>query len=225
MPALIAKLDGGERYESSEKTITVSKDKVDDLGEQKPKVIKGKLTLELKTTAADVMLSGTQDGKKVEKKLKNEVWEKPPVTVNLETKDEWKLTAKKKGFQDFSEDIKFEDGVAEKTIVIELVEVGKPAPVSTGPAPTATGPKPTATATATATTTTTAASGMGTLKMNSIPVSKVILDGRPLGNTPQVQQVTAGKHSVTFVHPEKGRKSVSVDVKAGGSGTAVAKFE
>lgn len=214
------KFDGGERYESTEKTITVNKDKVEDLGQQKPKVIKGKLTLELKTTGAEVLLAGKQDDKKVEKKLKDEVWAKPPVTLNLESKDEWKLTAKKKGFQDFSEEIKFEDGVAEKTIVIELVEVGKPTPpVATSTATV----RPTATTTATATST--AASGTGTLKMNSNPISKVILDGRPLGNTPQVQTVSAGKHNVTFVHPEKGRKSVTVDVKAGGSGVAAVKFD
>src|SRR5690606_569852 len=64
----------------------------------------------------------------------------------------------------------------------------------------------------------TAASGKGTLNINSVPPTTVLLDGRPLGKTPKVGvSVSAGSHSITFVHPDKGRKSVKVDVPAGGS--------
>ena len=70
-----------------------------------------------------------------------------------------------------------------------------------------------------------AASGNGTLNINSIPVSKVILDGKPLGSTPKVGvSVSAGSHTVTFIHPEQGKKSVTVTVKPGETKTAAVKF-
>jgi len=217
------KFDGGERYASSETKITVEKNKVTDLGAQKPKVLKGRLTLELRSAGADVVLSGNLAGKKVEKKIADSVWTKPPVRIDLDTQGEWKLAASKKGFEDFKKDVAFPDGEAEQTIVIDLVEKGAPTPPTTA---TTTAPPPsTATATATATATNTAPSGTGKLNMNSIPVSKVILDGRPLGSTPQIGiSVSAGRHTVTFISPDKGKKSVSVNVEAGKTATASTKF-
>jgi serine/threonine-protein kinase len=69
------------------------------------------------------------------------------------------------------------------------------------------------------------ASGTGTLSMNSLPLSKVLIDGRPLGSTPKVDvPVPAGTHTVTFVHPDLGKKSVTVTVKAGESASASVRF-
>jgi serine/threonine-protein kinase len=65
-----------------------------------------------------------------------------------------------------------------------------------------------------------------TLNINSIPVSKVLLNGRPLGNTPKIGvPVPPGLHRVEFIHRELGRKSVSVIVKAGETKTAAVKFK
>jgi serine/threonine-protein kinase len=51
------------------------------------------------------------------------------------------------------------------------------------------------------------------------------LDGRPLGTTPKVGlKVSAGAHSVVFVHAEHGRKATSVNVPAGGTATAAVRF-
>jgi serine/threonine-protein kinase len=62
-----------------------------------------------------------------------------------------------------------------------------------------------------------AAGGEGTLNMNSIPSSSVVLDGKPIGNTPQIGiAVSAGTHTVVFVNAEQGfKKTVSVTVAAG----------
>ena len=69
-------------------------------------------------------------------------------------------------------------------------------------------------------------SGTATLNLNSIPVSNVVIDGRPFGRTPQVGvAVTAGTHEVTFLHPELGKKSVVVEVKAGETRTAAVKLK
>ncbi len=65
-----------------------------------------------------------------------------------------------------------------------------------------------------------------TLNFNSIPPSRIVLDGRPMGQAPLLGvSVTAGTHTVLFVHPEKGRKSIAVTVGAGESKTAHVKFD
>jgi serine/threonine-protein kinase len=217
------KLEGGELYESVEKTVAVTQGSITDLGAQKPKVLKGKLSLELKTEGAVVTLSGKQDGKTFQKDFNEKNWEKQPLVLkNLDPKGELKITAKKKGFADFTETVVFPDGEAERSISIELVSADKPVAVPSGTVPpTNTGTAPTNTATAT---TAPPPAGNATLSMNSIPISKVVLNGRPLGNTPQSAQVPPGSHTVMFIHPEKGRKSVTVTVKAGEKKGASVKF-
>jgi len=69
------------------------------------------------------------------------------------------------------------------------------------------------------------AATQGTLNVNSIPVSNAILDGRPLGSTPRMGlSVAAGAHTVVFVHPEHGRKVVTVTVEAGQTVIAATRF-
>jgi hypothetical protein len=66
----------------------------------------------------------------------------------------------------------------------------------------------------------------GFLNINSIPIARVVVDGRPLGTTPLTAvDVRPGAHSVTFIHPELGRRSVSVQVGAGQSKAVAVRFE
>jgi hypothetical protein len=53
--------------------------------------------------------------------------------------------------------------------------------------------------------------------MNSIPQSSVVLDGKPLGMTPQIGiNVPAGTHKVAFINADQGfKKEVTVTVAAG----------
>lgn len=63
-----------------------------------------------------------------------------------------------------------------------------------------------------------AASGaMGTLRVNSRPWSRVIVDGRLIGNTPQMTiPLRVGKHTLNLVNPEFGiDKKETVEIKAG----------
>lgn len=70
------------------------------------------------------------------------------------------------------------------------------------------------------------AAGEGTLNINSIPVANVVLDGRPMGSTPLVGiKVSAGPHSVIFVHPELGRKAAGATVTAGKTSTVAVRFQ
>jgi hypothetical protein len=59
-------------------------------------------------------------------------------------------------------------------------------------------------------------SAMGTLRINTRPWSRVIIDGRLIGNTPQFNiPLRAGSHSVNLVNPEFGlNKTLTVEIKA-----------
>jgi hypothetical protein len=66
----------------------------------------------------------------------------------------------------------------------------------------------------------------GKLNINSIPYSKIVLDGRPLGDTPRVEvAVAAGPHTVLFVHPELGRIQKDVYVDSGRTVLAAVRFD
>jgi serine/threonine-protein kinase len=61
--------------------------------------------------------------------------------------------------------------------------------------------------------------------LNSIPASKVILDGRPLGDTPKVGvSVSPGSHTVLFVRDGE-RQAKSVTVGPGEKKTVVHRFK
>ena len=65
----------------------------------------------------------------------------------------------------------------------------------------------------------------GYLNFNSIPVSNVVVDGRPIGTTPKTSvRVRAGKHNVVFVHSEHGRRAQSVFVAPGARRTVAVRF-
>ena len=226
----IVKIDGGERYESMEKRVTVEADKLMTL-EPKLKVKKGLATIKAGSNAdgAKVLLvSGTE--RRPVPSL--------PLRVDITSDKPYSIVASKKGFSDFKQNIEFEDGQAERTFVVELggsssapeampESDSKPeapsgsrhtsapaAPVIAKPATPAV-EKPSAAA----------STGKGTLNINSIPASNAILDGKPLGATPKTGlSVTPGPHTVIFVHPEHGRKAKSVVIEAGKTATAVVRF-
>ncbi len=64
------------------------------------------------------------------------------------------------------------------------------------------------------------------LNINSIPPSRILLDGSPLGETPKTGvKVSPGKHTVTFIHPEHGKQSVVVNVGPGETKVASARLK
>lgn len=215
----------GDRYEAWEKRIAVEEGQVQSI-EPKLKVVKGLATIKAGTGAdnARVLLVSGNERRPIPKL---------PIKIDITTDKPWSIVATKAGFEDFKKDISFQDGKAEETFTIDLFEKGKApkpeAPVATGgQTPVGGGTekpevgKPPVGGGATPPV---AAAGTGTLNINSIPVSNVILDGRPMGSTPKVGlSVPAGNHTVVFVHPEHGRKSRVVNVPAGGSATAAVRF-
>ncbi|MCU0672410.1 MAG: PEGA domain-containing protein [Myxococcota bacterium] len=69
----------------------------------------------------------------------------------------------------------------------------------------------------------TEAGGSGTLRINSRPWSQVFVDGRLIGNTPQMNiSLSAGRHQVTLVNPDFNvRHTISVNVVAGETVTRI----
>jgi len=65
---------------------------------------------------------------------------------------------------------------------------------------------------------------LGALEVSSNPPSGLVLDGRPVGKAPRVIELPSGPHTVLFIHPERGRMSVTVNVRPGRTTTASASF-
>jgi PEGA domain len=216
-------LDGGERYESFEKHITVEADQMQTV-EPKLRVKKGLATIKLGDNA---------DGAKVLLVSGSERRPLPqlPITVDISVDKPYSIVATKKGFGDFEQRVAFDDGQAERTFVVNLASGETPAtpapatPIAPSPAPATHAPVTATPTPAVAATPKPPASGNGTINMNAIPVSNVLLDGKPLGQTPRMGvSVPPGSHTVVFVNSEHGRKAKTVTVEAGKSATVVVRF-
>jgi serine/threonine-protein kinase len=218
------KIDGGERYEPFEKTITVEPDRVTDV-EPKLKVKKGLATIKLGENAdgAKVMLVNGDERRPIPRF---------PLAVDLEANKSYSIVAEKRGYTRYDKRIDFDDGQAEKTFVIDMMPAASseaPAPVERAPSrPAPAAPAPVAARTpapaAPAPAPAAPKGGNATLTFTSTPPSNVIFDGRPLGKTPKSASVPPGQHTVVFVHPEMGRKAKSINVNPDQKATLTVKF-
>lgn len=218
------KIGGSDRYEEYEETVRVESDKILSI-EPKLKVLKGEATLEPGENAegAKILLVSGKERRPLNKDL--------PVRLEVGNDKRYKIVAMKKGYETYENFIEFDDGKAEKTFIISLKESSEEADEeqdeeAADPAPTprrASAP-PTRARRAVAPRRA-PATGKGTLNINSIPVSKVILDGSPKGTTPVIGvKVSPGTHTVVFMHPKHGRKVRAVTVQAGKTATAAVRF-
>jgi serine/threonine-protein kinase len=214
----------GERYAAVEKTVSLAKDEFQDLGSVSLKVVKGRATVTLATPGAKVFLVSGSDRRELPTL---------PMSVDLDPSKQWSLVATKVGYADFTQPLTFDDGQAEKSFTVSLEpktaspNVGSvtfaPPPVAYAPPPRVASepaaphhsapkadpaePPPPASG----------GGGEGTLNLNSIPSMQVLVDGKSIGNTPQIGvSVSAGTHRVSFVNPDEHfKKDVSVTVAAG----------
>lgn len=223
----------GDRYQPLDKTITVAKDEMVELGNVNLRVTKGKATIQLTTAGAKVVLVNGPTRKEVPTF---------PIAIEFDPSEKWELSATKDGFDEFKERVVFDDGQAEKTFTITLtpksaavgaVPAAPSATAAVVAAPTApTAPREPATVPKAAPkdvkpAAEPAASEPETLlKINSLPASSIVLDGKPIGVTPQPHVVvTPGPHTITFVNAEQSlKKTINVDVKAGEAKAAFAKL-
>jgi serine/threonine-protein kinase len=225
-----------DRYVPLEKTISIGKDEIVDLGTVSLKVAKGKATIQLGTPGAKVYLVNGATRKEVPQL---------PMAIEFDPNETWELLATKDGFDDLKEQIRFDDGQADKTFTVTLSPKGTasratiaaaaapeaPA-IAAAAAPAAPAPKAASAPVAAKEPSSdvpkekAAAGGEAILKINSLPASSIILDGKPIGVTPQTHvPVSPGTHTIMFVNAEQSlKKTITVEVKAGETKAAFAKL-
>ena len=101
----------GDRYAPVEKTISVAKDEIVDLGNAELKVVKGKATIQLGTPGAKVYLVNGTNRKEVPQF---------PMAIEFDPSKSGSSRATKDGHDDYHERISFDDGQAEKTFTVTL---------------------------------------------------------------------------------------------------------
>jgi hypothetical protein len=174
-----------------------------------------------------------------------------PIDVTLDNDgSSWTLQVHKGGFEDYEQPISIEAGVAELSMRAVLSRKGGEEAVASSSssssssssetaAPIAEAPKPEKPARSSASSSTddllesatsssakapaAAEGGQGTLRINARPWAQVVIDGRPIGNTPQMNiALPAGNHRVQLVNPEFNlKKNLTVTIKAGQTETQI----
>jgi serine/threonine-protein kinase len=226
---------GNDRYAPYEQRINVQVGQMEAIGPLSLRVVKGLATVQAGTGAAEAKVT-------LESGNDRRTLPELPVRLDIPTDRDHTLVAMRRGYSTYREKLVFEDGAAEKVFVVSLTKIGEEAPTGTTPTepepatpqqpspttPTAAAPpvrtptapqEPKAPAPAAAT-----PSGTATLNINSIPRSNVLLDGKPIGQTPKIGlTVSAGTHTVVFIKDEE-RKTSTITVPEGGNKTVAVRF-
>lgn len=137
-----------------------------------------------------------------------------PARVEVAPLRGYRVVATRRGFADFERAVDFSIARPEVDVLVELDREDGDAAALAGDQAADSFPD--------AASATPGASSLLTLE--STPSSSIVLDGRPIGKTPQTLSVDAGAHSVVFFHPTLGRKSVSVRAKPGEPSSASVRF-
>lgn len=219
-------ISGSPFIKDFEQTVTVKDGEILEF-EPDLKLNKGQVSIQLDESSKDAKVALVVDGKR--RSLASTIKKAQSDTVKIDLPidgKKYQLTATRKGYVDFEEDLEFSIENPVQTINLTLEKEGAadaepedapepaPAPRTSGGSSPDPAPRPAA------------ASGTGTLNINSIPVSNVLLDGRPVGSTPKIGlTVSAGPHTVVFIHPQHGRKVYPVTVTAGKVSTAAVRFQ
>ncbi|NRA34771.1 MAG: hypothetical protein HRU17_15675 [Polyangiaceae bacterium] len=142
-----------------------------------------------------------------------------PAKLILDLKTPHELVAKRSGYATLRKTLSFSAGQDVLDIEVQL----SPKELAKAPA----GPAQTTRAGSRASAPARASSsrGQSVLNINSVPMSRVVLDGRPLGTTPRMGvKVSPGVHTIVFTHPKHGRKVTSTQVNPGATQTIAVRF-
>lgn len=143
-----------------------------------------------------------------------------PTTAQVETSgDTWTVEMSRSGHEDWSEPLTLPAGQAEHTVTATLTERERVA----GRTPRRGGDRNTGGSSGDDGPREAASGGTGTLRVNTTPWSQVFVDGRLIGNTPQMNvPLPAGRHTITFVNPEFNiRERVNVTIRPGQTETLI----
>ncbi|MFZ5896493.1 MAG: PEGA domain-containing protein [Myxococcota bacterium] len=206
------RLAGNAWYAPFEQRVTLEADRVTSI-EPKLVAVRNVVHLERGSGIEGARIDLIQGDEKREIK-------KLPTDIEIKPGSSYRVRASKRTFEDFDVTLGFDESQAERSIVVALTprEPKANAAMSELPMPalppaalprTPVPPPP---------------AGSGIVNVNSIPISNVLVDGRPMGSTPQRLTLTPGQHSLTFVHPTLGRQERSVTVTAGQTAVAAVRF-
>lgn len=214
----VIRVAGNERFEPFEKHVTVEPEQMQTVGPLKLRVLKGLATIapgEHSSGAKVILISGSD----------RRTLPRLPITLDIPTNEQHTIVASRRGYAQLKLPIQFDDGQVEKTFEVTLTDGSSSSPTQAAPSPARSGSSaPRSSQPSGPRAAEPAASGGGTLNINSIPVSTVVLDGRPLGPTPKIGvKVPAGSHTVVFINGSE-RKISSVTVGAGEAKTVAMKF-
>ena len=203
-----------------------------DLGTITLKVVKGKATITPGTPGAKVYIVSGADRRELPTL---------PISVDIDTSKPWSLVASKIGYQRLQPAHQLRRRAGREDVHRSPSIRGRRLP----PPPPATRRRPRAGAPAACARrgagrdarprprpppprrTRRRGGGEAFLNINSIPASSIVLDGKPIGNTPKLRySVSPGSHTVLFVNTEQGlKKIVTVSVGAGETKPAIGKGE
>jgi serine/threonine-protein kinase len=157
-----------------------------------------------------------------------------PYDKELDASRRYHVQVRKAGFDDFETWVEFSNEDREKRLDIQLSARQAAAERSAGPEHIESGDRLAAAAAPSESRRSSrsrASSGGGEatdqsrLNLLSDPPSMVLLDGKPIGQTPRMgMMVSPGTHSVLFIHPTLGRARASAKLDAGQSKTLRARF-
>ncbi|APS00158.1 carboxypeptidase regulatory-like domain-containing protein [Pajaroellobacter abortibovis] len=217
------RFEAGERYEPVEKKILLQEGTIEEVV-LNPKVIQGKLTLQLGTPGARVFLFlGKQ------KKIIHTF----PFSIELKPDQRYRIEARKKGYDPFEQNISFEDGQAEKVISLALTSTSREENTKHYHHRTKHTEQEEDSDDDTSSqdegnisTSTQADKNVSFLNINSIPPALIQLDGKSLGNTPKLNlTVSPGSHTILFTNKEEGiQKTMTITLKPGETKTAAVKL-
>ncbi len=203
-----------DHYATYERDVEVSAGDMVEIGPLALKVTKGIANIVAGDGAEGARVTLESDG---DRRLLPSL----PARVHIDTSKPHVLSATKRGYEPFEQTLSFEDGQAERTFEVQLEEQSDEPARSTrarAPAPAAAPVDRRAAAKP-------AARGKATLNINSIPASNIILNGRPLGQTPKVGvSVDSGRNTVLFVRDGQ-RMSKTVNVEPGQTTTVSHRFK
>jgi hypothetical protein len=242
----VLQLVGNDSYAKFEQRVTVEAGKVTQL-EPEPRVIKGRARIEsgMQAEGAEVLLE-CRDRDPVPIGL--------PALVTLEPERKCRLVARKPGFEPVAQKLVFGQCDTQKTFMVDLVpatggahasgpealaflddnqaSVGKQKPhrakgkrrKRAGAGRALFGGRQSRGGGTKGKSSAASANGRGVINISSIPSARVLVDGRPVGDSPKRVRTSAGTHTVIFIHPIHGRKAVRVRVTPDGNVHAAARF-
>lgn len=197
-------ITGGERFYAEERKIHLEEGQFMVIDSVDLKLRNGDLLVHSTQSLADTQVE--LDGTPIEL----------PYEKQLDASRRYRVTARRSGYEPFETWVAFTSDTPKQEVNVQLTAKGAREESSRSSG---------GSSRRAASSAVTAATGKATLNLNSNPVSMVILDGKPIGQTPRVGvAVTAGTHSVVFVSPTKGRKRASATVAAGASKNVSVRF-